>query len=208
MSIRILGREEDAVDNFANMVMIHPENGVVADDMAIAAAEGWLLTHDAYEESGATPNAYMGTHSPDLQRGYNMYCQIIGSDPNGWAALASHLGFGEDRITTCTEEFLDRNEDWRQSLTLASRNISGGRFVLRFDPAYSQRTRAAREFVTANHIFSDALAKLAQQWPPGIDVPVTFKDCDGDSNAYWLFDENAVIFCYELINEFEDLLKQ
>ncbi len=185
------------------MLMIKPNNGARAEDMALAAAEGWLLSQDVLAGDEIDEAAFMDEHGLDLQRGYNMLCHIVGSDAEGWVDLADDLEYDDDRVDFCVEEFADRSDDWRRALAHGSREQSRGRFVLRFGEAATDETGRAKEIVRSISDLPTALDDLGRKWSPGRTVPVTFQDCDGDANAWWDPETKALTLCYELIGEFE-----
>src|SRR3546814_7327239 len=87
LEIPVLGREVDAVDALAVLLMLPDEEDAVADEMVMAAAEGHVM---AYEQSGEEDEeAFWDEHSFDLQRYASIHCLVYGSDPEGWSELRS-----------------------------------------------------------------------------------------------------------------------
>ena len=75
--IPILGREEDAVDNLATLLLLWQETDE-ADNALIDAAYGWFLS-DASETADFQASDFYDEHRLDLQRGYSIICKMIGT---------------------------------------------------------------------------------------------------------------------------------
>ncbi|WP_070968927.1 DUF4344 domain-containing metallopeptidase [Vibrio sonorensis] len=110
-NIPILGKEEDAADNFAAVVMIdYIENG---DDAAISAADMFAF------ESEDRPDyyhigEYIDEHSFDLQRYFSTLCLVYGSDPEKHANLLNEVenDYLADRQDFCQFLYSSTSESW------------------------------------------------------------------------------------------------
>ncbi len=102
LQIPITGREEDAVDNLATIlvIMTNEEGG----EVALSAADLFDLEGDDRQEF--TDEDYWGEHSLDYQRFYNAICYIYGSKPDQYQYLIEELAITEDRAELCIEDFL------------------------------------------------------------------------------------------------------
>jgi len=114
-AIPILGKEEDAVDNFAALIMIeYVENG---DDASISAADMFAFESqdrpDYYQA-----DEYIDEHSFDLQRYFSTLCLVYGSDPEKHADLLNEIE--QDLLTErkdfCISHFQTIHNNWHRYL--------------------------------------------------------------------------------------------
>ncbi len=108
LNIPVLGREEDAVDDFGIiMLILTREDG---DDRAISAAELFFMEGEEIEEF--TDEDLMDEHSLDDQRGFKSLCMVYGSDPEKYEDIARDLEMDEDRRLMCEETFERQTLNW------------------------------------------------------------------------------------------------
>lgn len=117
-NIPILGKEEDAVDNLAAVLMIeYVENG---DDAAISAADMFAFESDDrpdYYDFGE----YIDEHSFDLQRYFSTLCLVYGSDPDKHKALLDEVenDYLAERKDFCVYQYQAISENWHRYLKTA-----------------------------------------------------------------------------------------
>jgi putative metallopeptidase DUF4344 len=100
-----VGREEDAVDQLAALVLL--KAGPKGPAMAILGAEFFHL----WAESGSkTP--YFDEHSLDDQRFYNVMCLVYGSDPSKFGQMIGPKGLPESRARRCQGEYTKISAAW------------------------------------------------------------------------------------------------
>ncbi|MFM2606731.1 DUF4344 domain-containing metallopeptidase [Vibrio chagasii] len=113
--IAILGKEEDAVDNLATILLInYVEHGT---DAAISAADMFAFESEdrpAYYDLGE----YIDEHSFDLQRYFSTLCLVYGSDPEAYKNLLDEVenDYLKDRKEFCVEHFDVINANWHRYL--------------------------------------------------------------------------------------------
>ncbi|GGK43601.1 DUF4344 domain-containing metallopeptidase [Aliivibrio fischeri] len=110
-NIKVLGKEEDAVDDFATMMLLtYVDNG---DAMAINAAKMF------YFESSYKPDYYhigefAGEHSLDLQRYFSVLCLVYGSNDIKHKDLLNDID--EQNLSKvknyCKEKYLKVKYNW------------------------------------------------------------------------------------------------
>lgn len=116
--IAILGKEEDAVDNFAAIIILnHIESGA---DIVISAADMFAFESEdkpEYYEAGE----YIDEHSFDLQRYFSTLCLVYGSDPETHSNLSEEIEqeYRADRRGFCVELFNMKNRNWHRVLSSA-----------------------------------------------------------------------------------------
>ncbi|MFC5080455.1 hypothetical protein VTH8203_03175 [Vibrio thalassae] len=113
--IPILGKEEDAVDNFAAVLMInYVENGA---DATISAAD--MFSFESEDRPDYYDFAeYIGEHSFDLQRYFSTLCLVYGSDPERYTTLLDEIeeGYREEQKEKCEMTFQQIDMNWKQVL--------------------------------------------------------------------------------------------
>ncbi len=115
--IPVLGREEDAVDALASVLLIeHYDNGA---DMAINAAE--LFALESEDRGSLQEEDFWDEHSLDEQRFYTTLCHVYGSDPDRYQALLDDAGFSDERADGCIYEYQKLVDDWDTLLEPARR---------------------------------------------------------------------------------------
>ncbi len=108
----ITGKEEDAVDDFATLVLINAHE----EKAAASAISHFGTMADQYESGDSGNLAFWDEHSLNAQRVYSIACLLYGSDPEGFAALAGEDGLPEDRAARCPAEFRQKSRAWDKLL--------------------------------------------------------------------------------------------
>lgn len=108
----VLGKEEDAVDSLATVLLIeYFEDG---QEIAISAADLFDLESDDITEFGEQD--FWDEHSLDAQRFYNTLCHVYGSNPKQYKYLLKDGLFSEDRAVLCIEEYEHILSSWLKLL--------------------------------------------------------------------------------------------
>lgn len=111
----ITGKEEDAVDQLATLILL--EAGEDGENAALDGASSFI-TEEAGEETGAEGEAgledlaFWDEHSLDEQRFYNIVCWIYGKDPAGYAYLVEDETLPGDRAASCPGEYERMSKAW------------------------------------------------------------------------------------------------
>lgn len=121
--IPILGKEEDAVDNFAAVIMLnYVEQGadatISAADMFAFESEDRPDYYDFYE--------YIGEHSFDLQRYFSTLCLVYGSDPDNHANLLDEIekDYLDEQKDKCIATYQEIDYNWKQVLNIDTNSSS------------------------------------------------------------------------------------
>jgi hypothetical protein len=116
LDLPVTGRQEDAVDQLAAMLMLHfsgfdesPEQ--VIESLRMAA--NWLLTRStgAYDL-----DAYADEHALGEQRYFNLQCLIYGTDPVKYAAIVTAGDLTPARAKACPRETRQVGRAWLRLL--------------------------------------------------------------------------------------------
>ncbi len=112
LQLPIVGKEEDAVDNFAAIMIIEAyENGA---EIVASAADSWgFMSADRPELSASD---FADEHSLDAQRFHQTVCLIYGSDPVKNRKLAEIFQMDDRRVQLCVQEYQRQRESWGRLL--------------------------------------------------------------------------------------------
>lgn len=106
----VVGREEDVVDSFATILMLHAEE----ENAVLAGMEQFDL--DAMYEAEQEELPLWDEHSLSEQRVYNVSCLIYGSDPDGYADFIESGWLPEERADGCESEYVQAANSWETLL--------------------------------------------------------------------------------------------
>jgi len=210
LNLPVIGREEDAVDGLAALLMIPDEPNLLGDALIVAVADGWRAqstANDRYRQ-----RQYWGKHALDEQRHFAVVCLMVGSDQDGFYDYALEAGLPAQRIETCPEDFRNMKEGWQRLLSahrpeagaITKTNAAIPSISLVFDnPLPTQEAIMYR--IREKGVLEGALRNATS--PMALPSPVTirFAVCE-EANAYWSPDRAEVTVCYELIDAFQAIL--
>lgn len=117
LEIPITGKEEDAVDDLATLVLLHEWEG--GADSALNAAESFYMIGEAQEtspdETAVEQLPYYDEHSLGKQRYYQIACIVYGSNPEEHAHLVGDA-LPEERAVRCPSEYQQKATSWERLL--------------------------------------------------------------------------------------------
>jgi hypothetical protein len=99
-NLPVLGREEDAADGIATVLLLKAEEGAT---YAAEAAEFWA--DFSGRQSPPALAEYADNHSFDRQRAYNILCWVGGSNESILQAFAENEVVPESRLASCPAEW-------------------------------------------------------------------------------------------------------
>jgi hypothetical protein len=116
LDIPITGKEEDAVDDLATLVLLHDwEDG---DTSALNAAEAFYRIGELEEAAGEKTGEsaiealpFYDEHSLGKQRYYQIACIVYGSDPEAHKDLVGE-DLPEERARRCPAEYQQKANSW------------------------------------------------------------------------------------------------
>jgi hypothetical protein len=106
----ITGREEDAVDQLATLILL--QGGEDGENSAIDGANSFV----GNEEEEMDDLAFWDEHSLDDQRFYNILCWIYGKDPEGYQYLVDDETLPANRAERCPAEYNRLSRSWESLL--------------------------------------------------------------------------------------------
>jgi hypothetical protein len=203
LELPVLGREEDAADEFAILRMLWVGSAfthrVLAD-----ATKGWFFSARRDRKEGE-PLAFYDEHSLDRQRAYHIVCLMVGHNPNEMVDLANEMKLPDDRRESCKRDFARASSSWAAVLKAHRRAPDQAKVEIETIygagkgelASYAQGIRSLRLLETVAGFTADDLA-----WP----VPFTLEvqSC-GYINARWDDETRKLTLCYELAADFAEL---
>lgn len=107
LELPLTGKEEDAVDQFATLLLL--EQGERGERAVLAGAAFFLAL-------GSQPNqplAFWDEHSLDKQRFYNIACWLYGASPFRHVNLVAKGLLPESRAARCGDEYQQLRRSWK-----------------------------------------------------------------------------------------------
>lgn len=111
LDLPAVGREEDAVDQLATLILIAAGDEGVS--MALSGAH-WFQLQSKGSNNDKLP--FWDEHAFDGQRFYNIMCLIYGSNPRKYGSFVSEGVLPKDRAVRCPEEFAKIHKGWEKLL--------------------------------------------------------------------------------------------
>jgi hypothetical protein len=205
MRIPVLGREEDAADDFAILTLLKVGSAFTHRVLS-EATKGWFFSARRDRNDGE-PLAFYDEHSLDQQRAYHIVCLMVGHNPSDidMIELAGEMQLPDDRRESCKKDFTTSSWSWETAL--ASHQRAAERSRTKIEIAYgeaegalapfAQSFRAMRLLETVADRYADELA-----WPTPFTLEM--KSC-GFINARWVDETRTLTLCYELAADFAEL---
>lgn len=198
LALPVLGKEEDAADNFATWILLEqksPDANQTLED----AAEGWILTGRSYDDYFGGDD-YASGYSPDRHRAMQIVCLMVGADRAAFRNVANAYDIPAERQQTCLYDFelIDRSLG-----RLLSASGSGTRVEVTYHDG-GTRLRLAERVFRGSGIFDRVADEVRQSYRIDGRVKFTARRC-GESNAFYDPATTEIIFCYELMEDFMQL---
>lgn len=120
LSVPITGREEDAVDQLATILLLG--QGPAGDSLAFGAV-GWLITK--MQSGQLDESSFADDHSLAPQRVYNVMCWIYGRDSTRYPQIVEEGWLPEQRRSGCPREYRQLKNSWERLLDPFRRSRRG-----------------------------------------------------------------------------------
>jgi Putative metallopeptidase len=117
LDLPITGKEEDAVDEIATLLMLEgdkEEGGGTSVNMVSAAA--FQFSEMAASRQSMADLVFWDEHSLDAQRMYGILCLIYGSNPKANAEMVGEEGLPQARADQCAADYAKRARAWERLL--------------------------------------------------------------------------------------------
>jgi len=203
LGLPVLGREEDAADDFATVAALKLADQF-SDRVLTESAKGWFLSDKRDRKQGEKLDFY-DEHGMDKQRAYHIVCLMVGSDDKKYKELADTVKLPEDRQQTCGGDFSNASWSWETVLKPHIRQPGDPKVEISAtyeDPKgkFDVFKRAAESMQLLEAIAGYAAERFRYPKPFGI----TMRAC-GDVNSWWNLAERKVVICYEMMQDFAQL---
>jgi hypothetical protein len=203
--IPILGREEDAADNFA-IINLLQVGTAFSHRILVEAAKGWFLS-DRRDRDDKDPLEFYDEHGLDKQRAYQIVCVMVGSDPVQFKDLADETKLPQDRQKTCKRDY--DVAGWSWEVTLKPHQRADGQAKTKIDVIYGDGKGKFNAYADGFRSLRllDAVADRAADllaWPAPFVLEI--QTC-GFINAEWRLGQHRLTLCYELADDFADLYR-
>ena len=203
MDLPVLGREEDAADDFAILLALRIGDSL-SHRVLVEAAKGWFLSAKRDTKEGDKPD-YYDRHGLNEQRAYQIVCLMVGSDPAKFKDLADETKLPDDRRRSCGWDYDTASRSWERVLTPHRRAPDQPKTPIQVvygqgkgDLELYQRVFSATRFLET--VAESAADRYA--WPAPITLEM--RSC-GEPGARWTIPLRKLHICYELIREFAEL---
>lgn len=205
LELPVLGREEDAADQFATVTMLAMKTEFTHRTL-VNSAKSWLISERRARDEGKI-TTYYGNHGLDLQRAYNIICLMVGSDSERFEDLANEVNLPDDRQKTCVFDYSNAQWSWEQALKPHQRAPNQKRTKYEIIYGKTEGTfdlfeKVVRRIGIIERV-ADRLVDL-YVWKRPFTIEVL--TC-GSSGAKWVGADHKITLCYELAEEFVQLYK-
>ncbi len=203
LNLPVLGREEDAADQISTWILLK-QGTAEAEDTLRDAAQGWLLSGLAYGE--VTDSDFYDSHSLSLQRAYGIVCMMVGSDQAHYQTVADEYGIDAERQESCSfdHQTMDSSLGTLLDGQRQAANGHSGTVEVIYQAA-TGRLQDAAELFKASGVFERIAEELRTSYNLSHHVTFRARRC-GVANAFYDPQRVEVTFCYELLNEYVELI--
>ncbi len=112
LDLPITGKEEDAVDDMAALLLLENNEDGSGGVMIGSVVEQFGQLASQMEDANSLP--FWNDHSLDAQRMFHLICLIYGSNPEAYAELASEDILPPERAKQCPFEYKQRARNWQR----------------------------------------------------------------------------------------------
>lgn len=202
--IPVLGREEDAVDNLATLLLLDLETEE-ADWALMDTADGFFLADDAAAEAGED-FAFFGQHGLDQQRAFQIVCLMVGKDSETFGEIADAAGLPADRQANCADDYRQASQSWQRQLSPHSRAEGAGAAptsIIYGRPP--EELALTAEIVRAGELLELVGSAVRQAFVLPWSYRLRAAQC-GEPNAFWDPEVREITFGYELADFYGRLI--
>lgn len=201
-SLPILGKEEDAADNIATMLLL-AKQAEDANRALIDSAQGWRLSSTGLRGAESVEQrqnlemaALYDSHSPNSLRAGQIGCLMVGSRREVFAHVGVDLGLDRQDREVCRQNLSQIIMGWvRLKSSFIPMGKPNGHIFFQYD-ATDQFT-AEREMLANSGMFAALAESVLGKYELPRDVTLRAGSC-GAANAYYDPKVGELLICYEL----------
>ena len=206
MGLPVLGREEDAADEFAVLTALQHGEKDFSARVLIESAEGWFMDARRDKKIGDKPT-YYDEHGVNEQRGYQIVCLVFGSNPVRFKELADETQLPDDRRRTCAWDYDTASRSWETVLAPHRRTVDQPKVQIQVNygdikgalALYAETFRALRFLETIAELAADRFAWRAP-------IAMEMRSC-GEVGAKCIISTRTLRICYEMAQNFAELYR-
>ena len=205
LGLPVLGREEDAADQFATVTMLDMKTQFTHRTL-VHSAKSWLISDRRARDKGEVVT-YYDNHGLDLQRAYNIICLMVGSDNERFADLANEVNLPEQRQESCIFDYSNAQWSWERALKPHRR--APGEKRTKYQIVYGKaegRYELFEKVARVTGVMERVADRLVDLYVWKKPFAIELQTC-GSSGANWVEPEHKIVLCYELADEFVQLYK-
>ncbi len=200
----VLGREEDAVDNFASVMLAPGEEDDERDSTILTyAIAGWFASA---AQQGLEDIAWWDEHGPDMQRAYQIACLLYGSAEKTYDELADDIELPVERRERCGTEYQSTLQSWTALLApyaIAEGTSSPTKITVSYDAAGG--FVAERDMLRDSKLMEAVAEAASESFRLPRDLKLKGSQCGGEANAWWDPEAAEITICYELVRNYLEL---
>ena len=196
LGLPVLGKEEDAADALATILLLLDDSDEDSYNALIDSADGWYFNAVKSTGEGVDALSYYSDHSLDIQRAYAMVCMMVGKDPEAFAATADAYELDADRRESCVYTFEQAASAWATLLAPHEvTNAPGAAITVTYEDAGDYAVFA--DELKQRQVLERAAALITESYVLPGPVDFVAMQC-GEANAYYSPSQSTVTYCYEL----------
>lgn len=201
----ILGREEDAADAIATLLLLR-ENTDEATIISYDTVDGYFMSSALYGESIADSHDFADQHGLDVQRAYQMACLLVGGNPEQFEGLAEDIGLEAERIEACGAEFELAQRGWARMMIghLRGNRTAGAAITTIYDPP-SPALQPIADLLKSSRVLERVAETVTREFVLLRPATIRATLCDED-NAFYDPDLSEITICYEYAKFYSDML--
>nr|WP_314260596.1 DUF4344 domain-containing metallopeptidase [uncultured Devosia sp.] len=196
LGIPVLGKEEDAADALATIMLLTDDEDDDSYNALVDSADGWYFNAVKSTGAGVEDFSYYDEHSLDIQRAYAMVCLMVGKDPEAFEQTAEAYELDQDRIDGCAYTYDQAYTSWTTLLEPhAMTDEPGAEITVVYEDGGDYQEFA--DLIQEREVLEKAANLVMSRYVlPG---PVTFRGAQcGEANAYYSPSDSEITYCYEL----------
>jgi hypothetical protein len=203
LGIPVLGKEEDAADALAVLMLLNDDSDDQSYVRLVDAADGWYFKAQQVELSSMSQLGFVSAHSLGIQRAYAMACLMLGKDQEYFGHVGDFYKIDQDTRDSCAYTYEQTNAAWNTLLAphLVTDEPNAEIEIVYEEPGegYEIYLRALKDARILEHAAELVTSTYL------LPRPIVFRAemCD-EPNAFYSH-SGEVIYCYELAEDMAHL---
>jgi hypothetical protein len=204
MGLPVLGREEDAADQFATITGLNMGDAF-STRVLIASARGWFLSDRRNGQENIQMQFY-DEHGLDRQRAYNIVCLMVGSNPERFDALAEMTQLPPERRDTCQGDYSNATWSWAKALEPHLRKEGQPKTPISVSYQDSEEYELFARGFKNLQILEELANHLSERYVWRRPIGLEMTTCN-EPAARWDLSLQKIVVCYELAADFAQLYR-